>query len=70
MPISIQENWRRDVEDIELFRPDGVWWFGTGTRNEGAGTALSRLRGIGFSSGEEARRALLGATKTLRGAAR
>ncbi len=70
MPISIQENWRRDVEDIELFRPDGAWWFGTGTRNEGAGTALSRLRDLGFSSGEEARRALLNATRSLRGRSR
>lgn len=67
MPISLQDNWRMDVEDIMLFKPDGAWWFGTGTKNEGAGTALSRLRDLGFASGVEARRALLDATKELSG---
>ena len=67
MPIPIEENWRQDVEDIKRFQPDGVWWFGTGTKNEGAGTALGRLRDLGYESGEAARRALLKATKELCG---
>ena len=67
MPIGIEENWRRDVEDIELFKPDGVWWMGSGTKNDGAHASLSRLRELGFESGADARRALLEATRRLRG---
>ncbi len=59
MPIPIKDNWRMDIEDIQLFRPDGVWWFGAGTKNDGAHANLSRLREMGFESGEDARRALL-----------
>jgi len=59
MPMSIEEHWRMDIEDIRLFRPDGVWWFGAGTKSEGAHASLSRLREMGFTSGEAARRALL-----------
>ncbi len=66
LPISLAEHWRRDVEDIERFAPDGVWWFGAGTRNDGPVISLSRLRRDGFRDDHHARAALLKAASPLR----
>ena len=44
LPISLEESWRRDVEDIERFRPNGVWWFGSGAIGEGGHVSVSKLR--------------------------
>jgi hypothetical protein len=66
LPISLEESWKRDVEDMQLFRPDGVWWFGCGTVNAGCHVDLARLRQSGFADGPAARRALLDAAKTLK----
>jgi len=57
--IALEDNWRYDIEDIQRYRPDGVWWFGSGGINEGAHVSVSRLQSIGYGSGVEARRALL-----------
>lgn len=59
MPITLEESWRMDVQDIQLFRPDGVWWFGCGTVNDGTHVSLSRLKKAGYAHGAQARRALL-----------
>jgi len=66
LPIPLEESWRRDVEDIRLSHPHGVWWFGCGTVSEGSHVALSRLAQAGYADGIEARRALLEAAATLR----
>jgi hypothetical protein len=66
MPISLEQSWQLDVEDITRFQPHGVWWFGSGTLNEGAHVSLSRLKKIGYRDGVEARRALLKKTSELR----
>ena len=66
MPISLQESWKRDVEDIHHFGPDGVWWFGCGTVGAGFHVDAARLRQSGFADGAAARRALLDAVKTLK----
>lgn len=55
----LENNWQMDLEDIRLFQPHGVWWFGCGTRNEGSHVSLSLLNQLGFQTGVEARRALL-----------
>ncbi len=59
LPIALEENWRRDVDDIRMFKPDGVWWFGCGTVNNGTHVSLSRLKKLGYANGAEARRALI-----------
>ena len=59
LPITLEQSWRMDLEDIGRFKPRGVWWFGSGGRNEGAHVSLARLKNSGYRSGEEARRALL-----------
>lgn len=66
LPISLEQSWRYDVEDILQFKPDGVWWFGSGTVNEGAHVSLERLKQVGFSNGLEARRALIKSTSALK----
>jgi len=67
LPISLEESWRRDIEDIQMFRPHGVWWFGCGTLNEGGHVSLKKLQQSGYRDGVEARRALLKATATSTG---
>jgi len=59
LPLSIQQSWQLDLEDIARFRPDGVWWFGSGHAGDGAHIHLSRLRQSGYKDGRAARRALL-----------
>lgn len=59
LPISIEDSWRMDVEDIAQFRPDGVWWFGCGTKNDGCHVSESLLRETGYPDGVAARRALI-----------
>ena len=66
LPISLEQSWRMDLEDIRRFKPQGVWWFGSGARNEGAHVSLAKLKKSGYGSGEEARRALLGLAAELR----
>lgn len=68
LPVPLEESWQMDVEDIRLFRPDGVWWFGSGTRNDGCHVSESLLREMGFEDGVHARRSLLRvAAASLRG---
>ena len=66
LPISLEQSWRMDLEDIQKFKPHGVWWFGSGARNEGAHVSVSRLKQVGYENGESARRALLELTSELR----
>ena len=65
LPIALEQSWRMDVEDIRRFKPQGVWWFGSGGRNQGAHVSLARLKKSGYGSGAEARRALLRVTSEL-----
>ncbi len=66
LPIALEESWRRDIEDVARFRPDGLWWFGAGAVGEGAHVSTSRLNAIGYTDGVAARRALLKAAEPLR----
>ena len=59
LPISLEESWQMDLEDIQRFKPQGVWWFGSGTKNEGAHVSLARLKQAGYKDGVAARQALL-----------
>ncbi|MBI4024581.1 MAG: hypothetical protein HY360_06340 [Verrucomicrobia bacterium] len=59
MPLSLQQSWQMDLEDIARFQPHGVWWFGSGHAGDGMHVHLDRLRQSGFQSGVETRRALL-----------
>lgn len=61
LPLSLKENWRMDLEDIARYRPEGVWWFGSGGLRKGFHVDPDLLRRIGFKSGRAARRALLSA---------
>ena len=67
-PMSLAEGWRMDVEDIKMFRPDRVWWFGSGGETSGGfHVCKDRLRSgqDRFASGRDARRALLRAAAPL-----
>ncbi len=66
LPISLEQSWQMDLEDIQGFKPEGVWWFGSGGRNEGAHGSVSRLKDAGYGSGEDTRQALLRLTSELR----
>ena len=59
MPISLEQSWQMDVEDVLKYRPHGVWWFASGASSEGIHTSPSKLREAGFTSGLQARRKLL-----------
>lgn len=64
-PTTLRQGWEMDVEDILRFRPDGVWWFGAGTRSRGAHADCTRLTAEGFQDEYDARRALLQAVAPL-----
>jgi len=66
LPITLEQSWQYDMEDILHFQPDGVWWFGCGTANEGAHVSLKRLEQVGYRDGVAARRALIKSTGALR----
>ena len=68
LPISLGESWSLDVEDVLRFRPDGLWWFGSGAANEGLHVSVKRLREAGYADGRQARRALLKKVAPLRAA--
>jgi hypothetical protein len=61
LPTSLEGFWALEREDVELFRPDGLWWFGSGSGAipEGAHVSVRRLRQSGYEDGRAARRALL-----------
>lgn len=59
VPGALEDFWRLELEDIARFRPDGVWWFGSGCAADGAHVTSGVLRKMGFESGDAARRALL-----------
>ncbi|HPA45286.1 MAG TPA: hypothetical protein PK395_05915 [bacterium] len=61
----LQESWKRDIEDILMLQPHGVWWFGCGTVNDGAHVGLKRLREVGFKDGVDARRELICTAEAL-----
>ncbi len=64
--ISLGTFWDYEMEDIAKFRPEGVWWFGSGCSCDGAHVHLDRLRQSGFKDGVAARRKLLKKLKTLK----
>ncbi len=64
LPLSLEQSWQFDLEDIRKFKPRGVWWFGSGAKGEGAHVSLSRLRKSGYKDGVDARRALIRAAKS------
>jgi hypothetical protein len=65
LPISLEESWCRDLEDIQMFQPHSVWWFGSGTVGDGTHVSLARIQKSGFRDGVDARRALLRAASGL-----
>lgn len=67
-PITLEESWSMDVEDVRRYRPDGLWWFGSGGLNEGLHVSVKRLREAGYADGRAARRALLRKVASLRSA--
>ncbi|MFA7160446.1 MAG: hypothetical protein WC299_14200 [Kiritimatiellia bacterium] len=64
--LPLEKHWQMDVDDAGLFRPDGLWWFGCGTVNDGVHVSLSKLRKLGYRNGAEARRSLLRICRGLR----
>ncbi len=66
LPVTLERSWEMDIEDVALFRPDGLWWFGSGGVNEGLHVSIERLREAGFASGRAARLALLKKVSPLR----
>ncbi len=67
LPVPLEESWKADADDIQLFKPDGVWWFGCGTRSDGVHVSESRLREMGFTDGAAARRKLIQIVRRLTG---
>jgi hypothetical protein len=73
MALTLPEFWKAEQEDITRFRPDGVWWFGSGTgagtcaRPEGAHVSVARLRASGYEDGRAARRAFMQALEGFEG---
>ena len=65
MPMSLQEQWAIDVETVAAYKPDGFWWFGTGTVREGAHVDLGELRKLGFKDGRDARLQLISCARQL-----
>ncbi len=65
MPITLEQSWRMDVEDVMQFRPSGFWWFGSGTVNNGGHVSLTKLKQAGFADGVAARRKLLEVARPL-----
>jgi hypothetical protein len=64
MSISLEESWRRDIEDILRFGPDGVWWFGSGAGAiDGWHVNRERLKQSGFADGRDARKKLMETTR-------
>ena len=61
----LEQNWQRDVEDVQRLQPDGLWWFGSGAVGEGVHVSESVLQKMGFASGVEARRRLLQIARPL-----
>jgi len=59
MPMSLQEQWAIDVEDVERYEPDGFWWFGSGAVREGSHVDLGELQKLGFKDGRDARLQLI-----------
>lgn len=55
----LERSWGQDVADVQKSRPHGFWWFGAGGKSEGAHTALSALKAMGYQDDVAARRALL-----------
>ena len=66
LPIALEESWSRDVEDVLRFRPDGLWWFGCGSVNDGAHVSVKKLQELGYKDGRAARLALLKKVRGLR----
>jgi hypothetical protein len=66
LPITLEQSWLCDLEDILHFQPDGVWWFGCGTVNEGAHVSVKRLERVAYRDGVAARRALISKANILR----
>ncbi|MCL5019896.1 MAG: hypothetical protein M1426_05475, partial [Patescibacteria group bacterium] len=62
---KLEQSWAMEVEDIQKFRPHGMWWFGCGTKNDGGHVSLSMLQQMGYHDGVEARRDLLKKTAVL-----
>jgi hypothetical protein len=63
--MTLKKHWAIDVEDVARHRPDGFWWFGTGSLREGAHVDYDELQQMGFCSGREARTQLIEAGGSL-----
>jgi hypothetical protein len=59
LPISLEESWKRDIEDIVRYQPHTVWWFGSGAKGNGIHVDEQLLRKEGWADGVAARRSLL-----------
>lgn len=59
LPMSLQQQWAIDVEDVANYKPDGFWWFGTGAVREGSHVDLGELQSLGFKDGRDARLQLI-----------
>jgi hypothetical protein len=59
LAISLQESWRRDIEDIVRHEPETVWWFGCGAKGDGIHVSEQLLAKEKWSNGRDARKALL-----------
>ncbi|MCC6581175.1 MAG: hypothetical protein IT440_12120 [Phycisphaeraceae bacterium] len=59
LPITLEDSWKLDLEDIADYQPSGVWWFGSGGLRRGLHVDPARLRKVGFATCRDARLALL-----------
>ena len=65
LPVSLSDSWAFDIANIQKYKPDGFWWFGTGAVREGANTDINELKKMGFADGRAARTALLSQSADL-----
>ena len=49
--MSLPDQWAIDVEDVDRYRLDGFWWFGTGAVREGGHVDLGTRQELGFEDG-------------------
>jgi len=56
LTIPLEENWRRDLEDVVRFGANGFWFFGADAGGGDCHCSLKTLQSWGYSDGLEARR--------------
>lgn len=66
--ISLEESWRRDLEDAREYGVNGLWFYGADTvPGENSICMLEKLQAYGFADGLTARRRLLEVGREVRG---